>query len=85
MNSLALLADTEVRLSNWQNAEDEYMRYLSYKPDDADAVLGLGHCELELKDYDAAIDTLHSALKLDPEKISCAFLPFARVCRNRKD
>jgi len=73
INSLALLADTEARLSNWQNAEADYIRYLSYKPDDADAVLGLGHCELELKDYDAAIETLHSALKLDPEKVLAHF------------
>ena len=73
INSLVLLADTEARLSNWQNAEGDYIRYLSYKPNDADAVLGLGHCELELKDYDAAIDTLHSALKLDPEKFLAHF------------
>ncbi len=73
INSSALLADTEARLSNWQNAKDDYIRYLSYKPDDADAVLGLGHCELELKDYGAAIDTLQSALKLDPEKFLAHF------------
>ena len=73
MNSLVLLADTEARLSNWQNAEADYIRYLSYKPDDADAVLGLGHCELELKDYDAAIEALHSALKLAPEKFLAHF------------
>jgi Tfp pilus assembly protein PilF len=73
INSLALLADTGARLSNWQDAEGDYIRYLSYKPDDADAMLGLGHCELELKDYGASIDTLHSALKLDPEKILAHF------------
>lgn len=73
INSSALLADTEARLSNWQEAEDDYLRYLSHKPDDADAMLGLGHCELELKDYGTAIDTLHSALKLDPEKILAHF------------
>jgi tetratricopeptide (TPR) repeat protein len=73
INSLGLLADTEVRLSNWQNAEDDYKRFLSYKPDNAEAVLGLGHCELELKDYSAAIETLHWALKMDPEKFPAHF------------
>ncbi|MGB8031340.1 MAG: tetratricopeptide repeat protein [Terracidiphilus sp.] len=73
INSLGLLADTEVRLSNWQNAEDEYKRFLSYRPDNGDAVLGLGHCELELKDYGAAIETLHLALKMDPENFLAHF------------
>lgn len=73
INSLGLLADTEVRLSNWQVAEDEYKRYLSYNPDNADAMLGLGHCELELKEYDPAIQTLQSALHIDPEKFVAHF------------
>jgi len=44
------------------------------KADDVDSLLGLGQCELELKNYPAAVEKLQSALRLDPTAVVGAFL-----------
>lgn len=66
---LELLAAVKVKLSQWQDAKTTYEQILALKQDEPDALLGLGRCELELKHYQAAIDTLNRLLQLDPATI----------------
>jgi predicted Zn-dependent protease len=73
VTALDLLASTEIRLSNWQDAKDDYMRLSSSKPNDPDVMLSLGHCELELKDYSTAISTLQRLLGIAPERFVAHF------------
>jgi tetratricopeptide (TPR) repeat protein len=68
-----LLASGEVKLAQWQKAKDAYQQVLSLKHEEPDALLGLGHCELELKQYQDAIDTLNRLLQRDPTKILAHF------------
>jgi Tfp pilus assembly protein PilF len=68
-----LLASVEVKLAQWQKAKDAYQQVLSLKQEEPDALLGLGHCELELKQYRDAIDTLNGLLRRDPTKILAHF------------
>lgn len=63
---LALLASAEVKLSHWQDARAVYVRILAINQEDEDSLLGLGECELELKQYGEAIDTLQHVLRADP-------------------
>jgi tetratricopeptide (TPR) repeat protein len=65
---LALLASAEVKLSQWQDARSVFERILAIKQDDVDSLLGLGECELELKQYGEAIDTLQHVLRADPAR-----------------
>jgi len=73
VNALDLLASTEIRLSNWQAAKDDYIRLSAYKPNDPDLLLALGHCELELKDYPTSISTLQQLLAIAPERFVAHF------------
>jgi Tfp pilus assembly protein PilF len=73
VNALRLLATTDVKLAQWQEARHAFERILSFKSDDVDSLLGLGQCELELKNYPAAVDKLQSALRLDPTRLLAHF------------
>lgn len=68
-----LLASVQVKLAQWQEAKVAYEHALALKSDDPDALIGLGHCELELKDYQNAIATLDRLLHIDPTKILAHF------------
>jgi tetratricopeptide (TPR) repeat protein len=71
--ALDLLASTEIRLSNWQAAKDDYTQLSTYKPNDPDMLLSVGHCELELKNYATAISTLQQLLRIAPERFVAHF------------
>jgi predicted Zn-dependent protease len=71
--ALDLLASTEIRLSNWQAAKEDYTRLSAYKANDPDVLLSLGHCEVELKDYSTAVSTLQHLLRIAPERFVAHF------------
>ena len=73
LNALQMLAATQARLARWAAAKDSFTKLLAQRPDDADSLLGLGQCHLELKDYSNAVTTLRSALHLDPTKLLAHF------------
>jgi tetratricopeptide (TPR) repeat protein len=72
-DALELQASVEVKLAEWQEAKAAYEGALALKGGDPDALIGLGHCELELKDYRNAIDTLNRLLEIDPTKMLAHF------------
>lgn len=69
----ALLAAIDVKLGKWQDAEPIFRAILQVKPQDTASLLGLGHCELELKDYQRAADFLEQVLQQDPTQILAHF------------
>src|SRR5260370_25476468 len=69
VNALRLLAEVQLKLSKWQEAEDAFQRVRTLKADDAELLLGLGHCQVELKNYPAAVETLQSVLRLEPTQL----------------
>ena len=71
--ALQLLASANIKLMQWQQAKDLFERVLALRQPDADILLDLGHCDLELKDYAAAIRTLQSTLQLDPTQLLAHF------------
>jgi tetratricopeptide (TPR) repeat protein len=71
--ALQLLATADVKLANWQEAQSAYEQMLAIKSDDVVALLGVGQCKLELKDYLGALQALQSALKLDPTRLLAHF------------
>jgi tetratricopeptide (TPR) repeat protein len=73
VTALQLLATTDVKLAKWQEAKNAFERVLVFKADDVEALLGLGQCELELKNYPAAVDRLRSVLRLDPTRLLAHF------------
>ena len=73
LTMLALLAAAEVRLSHWTEAKAAFARILAAKPDDVPSLLGMGRCELELKDDRAAVETLEHLLQLDPTQVLAHF------------
>ena len=73
MTSLQLLAIADVKLAKWQEARNVFERILTFKSDDVESLLGLGQCELELKNYPAAVDKLQSVLRLDPTRLLAHF------------
>ena len=50
VTALQLLATADVKLAKWQEARNAFERILAFKNDDVEALLGLGQCELELKE-----------------------------------
>ena len=68
-----LLAVTDVKLAKWQEAKQAFERILALHSDDVDSLLGLGQCELELKNYSAAVDRLQSVLRQDPTRLLAHF------------
>jgi len=73
VNALALLAAIDVILARWQDAEPIFQTILSARSEDAASELGLGHCELELKEYQQAADTLERVIQQDPTQILAHF------------
>lgn len=71
--ALALLATSDTKLAKWQDAEPIYAQLLAIRTDDPTSLLGLGHCELELKDYSGAVASLERLLQLDPTQILAHF------------
>jgi tetratricopeptide (TPR) repeat protein len=67
--ALQLLATADVKLAKWQEAKHAFERVLTFKTDDVDSLFGLGQCELELKNYPAAVDRLQLVLKLAPTRL----------------
>jgi tetratricopeptide (TPR) repeat protein len=67
--ALQLLADVDVKLAKWQEARNAFERILVFKNNDVDSLFGLGQCELELKNYPAAIDKLQLVLRLAPTRL----------------
>jgi tetratricopeptide (TPR) repeat protein len=74
MTNLTLLASSEVKLGQWSDAERILKEITAVKIDDAASMLQLGHCELELTNYSAAIADLKQALQLDPTQVLAHFL-----------
>ena len=68
-----LLATSDVKLAKWQEAKNAFERILAFRADDVEALLGLGQCELELKNYPAAVDRLQSVLRVDPTRLLVHF------------
>jgi len=73
VTALQLQAVANVKLAQWQEARHAHERILAFKADDVEALLGLGQCELELKNYLAAVDKLQSVLRLDPTRLLAHF------------
>jgi tetratricopeptide (TPR) repeat protein len=71
--ALQLLAAADVKLANWQEAQSAFEQMLAIKSDDVVALLGVGQCKLELKDYPGAVQALQSALELDPTRLLAHF------------
>jgi len=67
--ALQLLASVDVKLAKWQEAKPAFERILTFKADDVDSLFGLGQCELELKNYPAAVDKLQLVLRLAPTRL----------------
>jgi tetratricopeptide (TPR) repeat protein len=67
--ALQLLASVDVKLAKWQEAKQAFERVLTFKTDDVDSLFGLGQCELELKNYPAAVDKLQLVLRLAPTRL----------------
>jgi tetratricopeptide (TPR) repeat protein len=70
---LVLLASAEVKLSQWQDARTVFERILAIDKNDEDSLLGLGDCELELKQYAEAIDTLRHVLQVNPAQLQAHY------------
>jgi tetratricopeptide (TPR) repeat protein len=73
VTALQLQAIADVKLTQWQEARHAFERLLAFKTDDVESLLGLGQCELELKNYPAAVDRLQSVLRLDPTRLLAHF------------
>jgi tetratricopeptide (TPR) repeat protein len=69
----ALLAAVYVKLGKWQDAEPIFQSILQVKSDDVPSLLGLGQCELELKNYQQAANLLEQLLRQDPTQILAHF------------
>jgi tetratricopeptide (TPR) repeat protein len=68
-----LLAIADVKLARWQEAKDAFEHILTFKPDDVESLLGLGQCEVELKNYPAAVEKLQLVLRLEPTRLLAHF------------
>src|SRR5271154_900065 len=53
VTALKLLASADVKLAKWQEAKHAFERILALQNDDVESLLGVGQCELELKNYAA--------------------------------
>jgi len=73
VETLQLLASAQVKVSRWTDAATTFERILLLKSGDRDALLGLGRCQLEQKDYQAAVTTLRQLLQIDPTIILAHF------------
>ncbi|MGI4831712.1 MAG: tetratricopeptide repeat protein [Janthinobacterium lividum] len=69
LDDLTLLASAEVKLAQWEQAKANLERVLVVRGNDAGSTMELGDCELESKDYPAAIAALQRALQMDPTQV----------------
>jgi tetratricopeptide (TPR) repeat protein len=69
VSALQLLASVDVKVAKWQEARQAFERILVFKPNDIDSLFGLGQCELELKNYPAAVEKLQLVLRLAPTRL----------------
>lgn len=67
--ALQLLASVDVKLAKWTEAKQAFERILTLKADDVDSLFGVGQCELELKNYPAAVEKLQLVLRLAPTRL----------------
>lgn len=73
VNALQILASAQTKLGQWEAAKLSYTSLLARRPGDAESLLKLGQCELELKDYSNAVSALQAALRADPTKLLAHF------------
>lgn len=73
IEAVQLVATIDMKLARWTEAKIAYERLQTLKPGDVESLLGLGQCELELRNYQAAIDRLDSVLQLDPTRVQAHF------------
>jgi tetratricopeptide (TPR) repeat protein len=73
VKALELLATADTKLAHWEEAKSAFERILVFKPNDVDSLFGLGQCELELKNYPAAVDKLQLVLRLAPTRLLAHF------------
>lgn len=73
IEALQLLATVDVKLARWREARAAYEQLQTLTPGDVEALLGVGECELELKNYQAAIDRLEAVLQFDPTRLQAHF------------
>jgi len=69
LSALRLLASLDVKLAKWAEAKQSFERILAFKADDVDSLFGLGQCEVELKNYPAAVEKLQLVLQLAPTRL----------------
>ena len=69
LEAVALLAAIEVKLGRWADAKVSFQKILAVRSDDAPSLLGLGHCELSLKNYQLAVPPLEQLLQQDPTMV----------------
>ena len=55
------------RSGNFRDAAAVYTRLIDLYPDDVDLYIDLSRCRLELHEFQAAVDTARTAVKLAPE------------------
>jgi tetratricopeptide (TPR) repeat protein len=73
IEALQLLATVDVKLARWGEAKTAFERLQALRPDDVETLLGLGQCELELKNFPTAISRLTSVLRIDPTRLQAHF------------
>jgi tetratricopeptide (TPR) repeat protein len=73
VNTWQLMATVNVKLAHWEQAQTGFERVLAMKSDDVEALLGLGQCEVELKNFAKGMATLESVLRLDPTRLLAHF------------
>jgi tetratricopeptide (TPR) repeat protein len=73
IQALQLLAAADLKLAQWQEAESAFKQLRSLKADDVETLLGLGQCQVELKNYDASVETLQTVLRIDPTRLLAHF------------
>lgn len=73
VKALELLAEVDVKLALWQESKGVFERLLAISPNDSTALLGLGHSELGLKEYQASVDTLQRLVQQAPTTILAHF------------
>ena len=73
LEAVALLAAVAVKGSHWADAKANFEKILSVRAGDAASLLGLGHCEVALKNYAAAVPPLEQLVSRDPSLVLAHF------------
>jgi Flp pilus assembly protein TadD len=77
------LATAHWRLCEYQAAADLFRRCLTHKPDNTSTWLSLGHCLLELGQFDAGYDCFRTAARGDPKCYASALASLINSGRSR--